>query len=284
MSVLSGRGDVIQMNGYFSVNEFSKVSGVEASTLRYWDSIGLFSPVKRDPENNYRYYSLAQITTLNFVATCRDIGIPLETIAELRKKRDPESFLKLLERKERELDMELRKLQERSSVIHTKQVFIRHGLNVDETKISVERRGDNWPAILWPRNEYKEGDTFLEPLTSFINQSHVFRISLSFPIGGRYDDMESFLESPQKPDNFFSLDPTGANTRKPGDYLIGYARGYYGELGDLPERMVQFALENGLKTEGHVYLTYPLDEACNDETDQYLGQVMVAVKKQKRRG
>ena len=271
------------MKGYYSVNEFAKISGVEASTLRYWDSIGLFSPFKRDPENNYRYYSLAQITTLNFVATCRDIGIPLENIAELRKKRDPEKFLNLIEKKELEIDLELRKLQERSSIIHTKRVLIRYGLNVDETKIAVVRREDDWSAILWPRNEYKEGDTFLEPLTSFINKSQEFRINLSFPIGGRYDDMESFLRSPGHPDNFFSLDPTGGNTRKHGDYLVGFTRGYYGELGDLPERMDQFARENGLVTDGCVYLTYPLDEASNNEPDNYLGQVMVGVKKSRRR-
>ena len=271
------------MKGYYSVNEFAKLSGVEASTLRYWDSIGLFSPVMRDPDNNYRHYSLAQITALNFVATCRDIGIPLETIAELRKKRNPEDFLRLLERKERDIDMELHMLQERSAIIHAKQVFIRYGMYVDETQVSVVQRGEDWAAVLWPRNVYKDGDTFLEPLTDFVNQADEHRINLGFPIGGRYDDMESFVESPGRPDNFFSLDPTGVNTRKHGEYMVGYTRGYYGELGDLPERLVRYSEENGLKTVGHVYLTYLHDEACYDEPDNYLGQVMVAVTRSKRR-
>ena len=270
------------MKGFYSVNEFAKLSGIEASTLRYWDSIGLFSPVMRDPENNYRYYSLAQITALNFVATCRDIGMPLETIAELRKKRDPERFLKLLERKERDIDMELHMLQERSSIIHAKQVFIRYGLDIDENEITVVRREDSWSAVLWPRNEYGEGDTFLEPLTLFVNQADKHRINLGFPIGGRYDDMDTFVKNPGRPNYFFSLDPTGANTRKPGEYMVGFIRGYYGELGDLPARMVRYAAENGLRATGPVYLTYPHDEACYDEPDNYLGQVMVAVKKSRR--
>ena len=271
------------MKGYYSVNEFAKLSGVEASTLRYWDSIGLFSPVMRDPETNYRHYSLAQITALNFVATCRDIGVPLETIAELRKKRNPEEFLRLLERKERDLDMELHDLQERSAIIHAKQLFIRYGLNVDETQISIAHREEDWSAVLWPRNEYNQGDTFLEPLTEFVNKADEHRINLGFPIGGRYDDLESFVKAPGRPDNFFSLDPTGANRRKQGEYIVGFARGYYGELGDLPDRIVRYLEENSLQAVGHVYLTYPHDEACYDEPDNYLAQVMIGVAKAKRR-
>ena len=237
----------------------------------------------RDSVNNYRYYSLAQITALNFVATCRDIGIPLETIAELRKKRDPAKFLKLIERKERDIDLELRKLQERSSVIHAKQVLIRYGLDIDEAQIRVMHREEDFAAVLWPRNEYGEGDTFLEPLTTFVNQADKYRINLGFPIGGRYDDMETFLKDPARPNNYFSLDPTGINSRKHGDYMVGFVRGYYGDLGDLPERMAAYAKENALRPVGHVYLTYPHDEACYDNPDNYLGQVMVAVAKSKKR-
>ena len=270
------------MKNYFSVNEFSKISGVEASTLRYWDSIGLFSPVKRDPENNYRYYSLTQITTLNFVATMSDIGIPLKTIAGLRKQRDPESFLRMLEKKDRELDKELHDLHKRASIIHTRQEMIRHGLNIDEDKISIVSRDVEWTATLWPRNEYKEDETFIGPLTRFVNQAEEYRINLGFPIGGRYDDMESFLKTPARPDNFFSIDPSGVNVRRTGEYVTGYARGMYGEIGDLPERMMKYIEEHNIKTAGHVYLIYPHDEACYQEPELYLAQVMVAVSKKSR--
>ena len=271
------------MKDYYSVTEFAKISGVEATTLRYWDSIGIFSPALRDPENNYRFYSLAQITALNFVATMSDIGVPLKTIAELRRQRDPGSFLRLLEKKDRELDIELHNLRERSSIIHTRQEMIRHGLNIDESKVSIVSRDVEWTATLWPRNEYLEGDSFIGPLTKFVSHAERFRINLGFPVGGRYDNMESFLNAPGRPDHFFSIDPTGSNTRKKGDYVIGYARGRYGELGDLPERMTDFIKENGLKTVGHVYLIYPLDEACYQEPENYLAQVMVALSKKNAR-
>jgi len=93
------------MKDFYSVHEFSVMTGVEASTLRYWDDVGVFSPVKRDPENNYRYYSLPQITAVNFVSVLSDLNIPLKTIAELRQDRNPEEFMRILERREKQLDM-----------------------------------------------------------------------------------------------------------------------------------------------------------------------------------
>jgi DNA-binding transcriptional MerR regulator len=293
------------MKDYYSVQEFSKLSGVEASTLRYWDDIGLFSPIRRDPENNYRYYSLAQITALNFVTTLSDLDIPLKMIAELREERTPEKFLRLLEKQERQLDMELRALRERSSIIHARRELINYGMNVihgfvaldgvrmdsdfaaedgtkiDESEICVLYR-DKKELILWPRNEYNEGDTFVAPLAAFISQTHEHNINLSFPVGGYHESLEAFVENPNHPDHFFSIDPIGTHIRKAGDYLIGFNRGPYGEMGDMPERMSSYAKENNITVSGPVYTMYLHDEICTKDPNQYLAQSCVAVKKRNR--
>ena len=264
------------MKDFFSIQEFANLTGVEASTLRFWDDIGVFSPVKRDPGNNYRYYSLPQITAVNFVSVLSDLNIPLKMIAELRKERDPENFIRLLEKKERELDMELRALRQRSSIIHIRRELINYGLKVDDTQVSVMYR-ENKSVILWPRNEYQEGDTFLEPLAAFVNQAGAQRVNLDFPVGGYWDSFQSFQKAPSRPDCFFTIDPTGTHKRKEGKYLIGFARGYYGEMGDLPERMAAYKKENHLAVSGPCYVMYLHDEICTMETDEYLAQAIVAV-------
>jgi len=86
------------MSTVLSIQEFSKISGIESSTLRYWDELGLFSPLARNPETNYRYYNTAQLLALNFVTVLSDLGFPLKTIAKLREERDPEKLLDLLEK------------------------------------------------------------------------------------------------------------------------------------------------------------------------------------------
>jgi len=269
------------VNDTLSIQEFSKISGIEASTLRYWDEIELFSPILRNPENNYRHYSSAQLLALNFVTTLSSLDIPLKTIAELRDDRDPEGFMELLEKLEKQMDMEMRNLRERYSIIHARRELIKMGMRVDENSISVMHL-DERDMILWPRNEYEEGDTFIDPLTAHIGKTHKLHINLSFPVAGVHDNMESFLKRPGCPDHFASIDPIGTYTRKSGNYLVGYARGYYGDVGDLPERMETYARENDLTLTGPVYTIYLHEEICTADPTQYLGKYSVAVGKKKR--
>ena len=266
------------MKDLYSIQEFAKLTGVEASRLRYWDDIGLFSPAKRNPENNYRYYSIAQIFTLNFVVVLSDINIPLKTISELRQDRDPESFLRLLEKKEREMDMELRSLRLRSSIIHARQDLIRNGLKAETEQISVQSMEEK-TMILWPRNEYPEDGTFVDPLAAFISQAEASFVNLSFPVGGYHDDLATFLKAPGRPQCFCSLDPVGKHVKKAGAYLVGYARGYYSEYGDLPARMAAYAQEHNVTLTGPVYVMYLLEEICLQDPAQYLAQVSVAVER-----
>ena len=265
------------MRDLYSIQEFSKISGIESAVLRYWDDIGVFSPVKRNPDNNYRYYSIAQLLALNFVSTMSDLGIPLKTIAELRKQREPDDILSILEKRERELDMELRVLRLRSSIIHARQELIRSGLKIDEEKVSIvqlEKRA----LILWPRNEYQEEDTFIDPLAALVNQSKDRYINLSFPVGGYWDSFDAFVQKPSRPEYFFSLDPIGTGTLKEGQYLVGYTRGYYSNMGDLPERMAAYMQENSLTVSGPLYTMYLHEETCTMDPSQYLAQSCVAVK------
>ena len=267
---------------YLSIQEFSKLSGIESSTLRYWDEIGLFTPLKRNPENNYRYYSTVQLLALNFVTTLSELEIPLKTIAELRDERDPDDLLDLLEKQEKIMDMEMRTLRRRYSIIHARRELINMGVKIDETEIAVCQREDT-PMYLWPRNEYQEGDSFIQPLAGYVNWTTDNHINLGFPVGGYYDNIDTFKKAPDKPSNFISIDPVGTYTQKAGDYLVGYVRGYYGELGDLPDRMISFAEENSINITGPVYTIYLFDEFCTKDPSQYLAQTSVAVTKQSNR-
>ena len=269
------------MDDYLSIQEFSKISGVEASTLRYWDEIGLFCPTIRNPENNYRYYSPAQLIALNFVTSLSDLEIPLKTIATLREERNPENLLELLEKQEKLMDMQMRNLRQRYSIIHARRELINLGSKVDESEISTTFK-EATDMFLWPRNEYREGDTFLEPLANLVAQTGDYHINLSFPVGGYHDSLEGFLEAPGKPNHFISIDPVGIHTQKAGDYLVGYARGYYGDFGDLPERMMDYVNKNSIATNGPVYTIYLYDEFSTKDPSQYLAQSSVAIGKKRR--
>jgi hypothetical protein len=122
----------------------------------------------------------------------------------------------------------------------------------------------------------------MNPLAAHIIQVNEQHINLSFPVGGYWDDMSRFLAEPSRPDHFFSIDPTGTHNRKAGDYLIGFARGYYSEMGDLPKRMAAYAKEHSLSFSGPVYTMYLHEEISTQDPSQYLAQSCVIVSKRRK--
>ena len=292
------------MKNLLSIHEFSKFSGVEASTLRYWDSIGLFSPVKRDPETNYRFYTPDQIIAVKFITVMSGLKIPLKMIGELKKERSPAKIVRLIENRQKLLDMEMKRLRESYSIIHARLDLIQHGMRIedgyyikdgvridkgystdggtwaDESEIIVLRR-DDLSYIFGPEIKWSEDEMFHDPYAEFCTQAEQLRINLSFPVGAYHENMDDFSAAPGCPKQYISLDPTGNMKRPKGEYLIGYTRGYYGQLGNIAERMNDYAAKNSLKIEGPVYTIYLHDEICIEDPAQYLSQVSVAVKKGK---
>jgi DNA-binding transcriptional MerR regulator len=279
------------MKNRLTIKEFSELSGVDSSTLRYWDEIGLFSPAYRNVDNNYRYYSPPQIIAVNFITVMSSLDVPLKTIKKMADNRSPEAIIKLIEQQEKVLDKKLQQLRESHSLIHTRLELINYGTKVVDglsaasgigvsdgvkDKITVLPQEEMF-YILGARNEFKSGGGFYGPFVDFCNKASELRLNLSFPIGGYHDNLESFLKAPGEPNYFYSMDPTGNRKREKGEYLVGFHRGYYGQFGDLPERMMQYVKDNNLVITGPAYTIYLHDETCLNEPDQYLAQVSVAV-------
>ena len=74
----------------YSVNKLSKLSGVSARTLRYYDEIGLLSPL-RVAESGYRMYGEAEVDRLQQILLYRELGFALSEIKELLQAPDMEA-------------------------------------------------------------------------------------------------------------------------------------------------------------------------------------------------
>ena len=64
------------------IGEFSSLAQVSIRTLRHYDELGLLEPVRVDTETGYRYYSVSQLPRLHRILALRDLGFPLERIAQ----------------------------------------------------------------------------------------------------------------------------------------------------------------------------------------------------------
>ena len=65
----------------YSVHELSRLSGVTARTLRWYDRIGLLKPARVAP-SGYRYYGPAQVDRLQDILTYRALGLELGRIRD----------------------------------------------------------------------------------------------------------------------------------------------------------------------------------------------------------
>lgn len=71
------------MENYFTIGEISKLSSISLKTLRYYDEIGLLKPKYVNKENNYRYYSIEQLTTIDLIKLFKSTGMSLDLIKEI---------------------------------------------------------------------------------------------------------------------------------------------------------------------------------------------------------
>lgn len=67
----------------FDTGKFSRMARVSKRTLRYYDSIDLFKPIKVDPETGIRYYSAKQFADLNRILSLKELGMTLDQIRQM---------------------------------------------------------------------------------------------------------------------------------------------------------------------------------------------------------
>jgi DNA-binding transcriptional MerR regulator len=71
----------------FTISEAAQQARSTASTIRYYEKIGLLSPPKRG-NNGYRYYDSADIQRLAFVNRARKLGFPIASVVDLLRLAD----------------------------------------------------------------------------------------------------------------------------------------------------------------------------------------------------
>lgn len=83
----------------YTIGEVSKITNLNAKTLRFYDQKGILKPLKRDESNNYRYYSEDQILKALVIKEMRHKGFTLSELRNLLPNQDLVSFKGHLEKK-----------------------------------------------------------------------------------------------------------------------------------------------------------------------------------------
>jgi DNA-binding transcriptional MerR regulator len=87
------------------ISDLAHLARVSTRTLRHYDEIGLFKPIRVDSQTGYREYSVTQLALLNRILALRDLGFSLEQIMTLTSNGfAPERLRDLLELRKAELE------------------------------------------------------------------------------------------------------------------------------------------------------------------------------------
>lgn len=97
------------------IGEFSKICQVSVKALRHYDKIGLLKPAEVDRFTGYRYYSLPQINTMNYIRRLKRYGFSLEEIHKMLSITDE---TEISERLRRQLEKLKREQYERATVLN----------------------------------------------------------------------------------------------------------------------------------------------------------------------
>src|SRR5689334_16115915 len=98
----------------FRIGDFSRLTKVPVTALRYYDDLGLLKPSRVDRWTGYRYYSADQLPRLNRILALKDLGFALEQIARLLADDLPPAELRgMLRLKQAELQQRVRDEQDR---------------------------------------------------------------------------------------------------------------------------------------------------------------------------
>lgn len=95
------------MKNTFFIGEVSKLVGISAETLRFYEKEGLIIPQKSEA-NGYRYYTMQDINQLIDIVFFRDISLSIKEIKEIVKTRENQDMREFFAGKQQDVEKSIR--------------------------------------------------------------------------------------------------------------------------------------------------------------------------------
>jgi DNA-binding transcriptional MerR regulator len=171
----------------FKIGDFSNLTRVSVRMLRYYDEVGLFTPIHVDDFTAYRYYSATQIKRLNFIVSLRDLGFSVADIAKIVDEKDASKQLDMLVNKQNETIKDIEKQRIRLEKIKSTI------LNIDKEKIKMSYKVEiksipSYKAITYREviPAYDQEGILWEKLGTYVGMNQISCTQVAFAI--YYDD------------------------------------------------------------------------------------------------
>ncbi|MGL5902599.1 MAG: MerR family transcriptional regulator, partial [Cetobacterium sp.] len=242
---------------FFTIGDVSKSTNIPISTLRYYDKIGLISPVFKNDETNYRYYSPKQIFVLKIINHMRNMGFSIEYIKSHFENIDYnhtlDLFQKVLSKKKSEIE-KLKCIEKELIESHEKfkQNFeLEQKIGIPFIENTTEVKGIIYGEFT---QNFKELNKVLKTIDSFESQNNLHAqlrgFKVSFDNWGKNRYSKDYLIANMKEEN--------ANISiilPEGKYACVYGKGVFEEH-EVVQNLLQWITENNYTSKDEFYITF----------------------------
>ena len=135
----------------FTIGQIARLTGVNAKTIRYYESVGLL-PAPARSENSYRRYSRADVNRLALLQRIRSLGTPLPAARSLLAGTDEarcadvrEELLALMNDRLQDIDQQLAALRAQRAEVERYQRAVRACL--PDPTVTFSACGDVWSSV-----------------------------------------------------------------------------------------------------------------------------------------
>lgn len=276
-------GDVL-----LSIGEFSKICGVSAKTLRYYDEIGLIHPDEINPENGYRYYSIKQLKKMIFINRLKSYHFSLEeikVILEWEEDQSEEKLCSVLNRKTREIQEKLNALEYTLKQMNEDILNLQKGIpmmsHLDHIEVElVETR----PMNILYRRQMMSSDDYAAGYETFFSRLYEKIATEKLTLLGKPMTIYHSPEyNPAGNDTEFAIpiaEPVKGTRDMPGGLCAkSVLKGSYSELTSVYAKLMEWIHSKGYELVGSPYEVYVTDPNQAAVPEDMVTEVYFPVKK-----
>lgn len=264
---------------YLRAGEFAEICDVSKHVLIHYDEIGLFQPAYRS-DNGYRYYSYHQYDTFNVIKNLQKMGMSLTEIKDYLERRNPHTFLNLLDQKSHDIDDQIRYLLNTKVMMQRMKDTTSEALLHEHGQIDVVTLSRT--ALICTDNlvdtTKKTFGTFMRDYIQFIKERH---ISVQQSVGIIIS--VNHLRKKEYNNYTYLYQIMHADYEKPsyirehGDYICGWHHGSYDSIGQTYHKMLRFADEHQISLGTFAYEEYMVTDIAEISMNNYITRIYMEI-------
>lgn len=269
------------MKDYYKISEISKLYGIGADSLRYYERAGIITP-KRG-ENGYRLYGLKDIYKLSVLRDLMALDFSVAQAKEYLDGQNVGKTLALLRRESGILSERLRELAQKKELIEERIAVLSAARTIRAGEATVKNLPERSCVRISERITRDEEMDFVikklhmehaEKIRDLGNQTIGAFFSAEALAEGRanvYDSVFFVLDDGQETEDGFTLPA--------GEYLSYFYRGGYAQNAERCRELSGYAEAHGFSAAGGPFELYEIDNRDTMLEEEFLTEIQMRVER-----